>query len=250
MKLKNSLLSKYLLIIFLAIVIMPISSILISIIFYSPLVGIEDDRPEVYRDRTEIEKNWHEEAKKLGNASNEEINDRLSKLKERYSEASLFWVDETGQTQKKLPDTIEIPQSWTSSYSIDFLKKNRGYDADPFTVVALIGEQTNKGFMVIQVPRSLVISPIEKIRDLYDFLMMAGVLIILVLFVFISWVFFYKIRKRLLCLQTAMSKPAANGIPVPLDVKNKMRSVSWKKRLIGWFISWKRAESGKKRKRI
>lgn len=221
MKLKNSLLSKYLLIIFLAIVIMPLSSIIISIVFYSPLAGIEDDRPEIYRDTAEIEKNWHEEAKKLDNASYEEINKRLSKLKERYSEASMFWVDEAGRTQKKLPDTIAIPRNWTPSYSIDFLKKNRGYDADPFTVVALIGEQKNKGFMVIQVPRSMLISPIEKVRDRYDFLMMTGVLVILVLFVFISWVFFYKIRKRLLCLQTAMSKPAANGIPAPLDVKKQ-----------------------------
>ncbi|MFC3885187.1 histidine kinase dimerization/phospho-acceptor domain-containing protein [Bacillus songklensis] len=221
MKLKNSLLSKYLLIILIATMIMPMSFPIISILFYMPLGGLDNDTPDIYQNGTHLEKRWHEEAAKLGKASDEEINQKLNELKKEYSKASMFWVDETGKTQKKLPEDLTIPQNWTVSYSIDFIKKNRGYDADPFTVVAFIGEQKNEGFMVIQVPRSLMASKTEMIREQYDYVMALAVLFILVLFVFVSWVFFYKVRKRLLRLQEAMSKPGANGIPIPLEVEKE-----------------------------
>lgn len=219
MKLKNSLLNQYLLIILFAIMILPISFLLISTFFYTQFSN-EDDH-NIYQNGTNLEKFWQDEARKLAGAKDEQINEKLTKLKAEYTKANMYWVDEAGNTKYKLPEDLAVPSSWSPSNTIDFMKKNRGSNVDPFTVVALIGEQKNEGFMVLQVPRSAMISTGERMQAKYNYLILLAVLAILVLFIFISWIFFYKIRKRLLRLQGAMSIPSENGIPDILSVKKK-----------------------------
>lgn len=195
---------------------MPITSIFATTLFYS----YEDNEAEVnkYQNGNDLEKLWHEVAKSLAGASEQQINEKLIQLKSEYEKASMYWVDEAGETKFKLPENLAVPSSWSPSNTIDFMKKNRGTDVDPYTVVALIGEQRNEGFIVLQVPRSAMASTGEQIPD---YVIIIVVLAILAIFIFISWVFFYKIRKRLLRLQKAMFSPAGNGIPDPITVDKK-----------------------------
>ncbi|MED3571168.1 HAMP domain-containing sensor histidine kinase [Cytobacillus praedii] len=219
MKLKNSLLNQYLLIILLAIMIVPISFLFISIVFFNYL--LIDEEPNKYQNGTDLEAMWHAEAQSLGGASNEQINEKLMKIKNEYSEASVFWVDETGKTMGKLPENQPVPPIWSTSLTIDFMKKNRGLEADPYTVVSLIGKQKDEGFMVLQVPRSVMLSTGQSLQDRYSFAIILTVVAILAIFIFISWIFFYKIRKRLLRLQRAMSNPTESGIPDSISVEKK-----------------------------
>lgn len=219
MKLKNSLLTQYLLIILLAIMILPISFFFSTVSFFSYFS--EDKNMNKYQNGTDLEKMWLDEARSLAGASEEQINEKLIFLQSQYTEASMYWVDENGQTKFKLPENLVVPSSWSPSHTIDFMKKSRGLYVDPFTVVALIGEQKNEGFMVLHVPRSAMAPTGERLQEKYGYLIFVAVLAVLALFIFISWIFFYKIRKRLLRLQKAMYKPEGNGIPDPITVDKK-----------------------------
>ncbi|PLR96560.1 sensor histidine kinase [Bacillus sp. T33-2] len=217
MKLKNSLLSKYLLIILLAMIVLPVSFPLISLLFYLPAQNFDiEGIPNQYQSGTDLEKMWHSEAEKLAGATDDQINNRLLELKAKYKKADLFWVDESGTTRLKLPETMNLPDQWSPGQTIDFMKKS--YDADPFTIVTFIGSNQNEGFMVFQVKRAEMKSTGQTIQEKYDYVMVIGMLLILALFVFVSWVFFYKIRKRLLRLQEAMARPANNGIPGKIEI--------------------------------
>jgi len=110
MKRRNSLLSKYLMIIITAIMLFPLSSILFSLLFVSiaDLFTIGDN---IYKDGTNLEKMWHHEAKALQRASDEQIISKLSHLKKTYSKADIFWVDSAGNTKFKSSENIKIPKN-------------------------------------------------------------------------------------------------------------------------------------------
>ena len=59
--------------------------------------------------------------------------------------------------------------------------------------------------MVLQVPRSDMVSPSDKLRAKYNYIFPLRSFIIFALFILISMLFFYRIRKRLLHLQEAMA---------------------------------------------
>ncbi|WP_102273551.1 sensor histidine kinase [Cytobacillus massiliigabonensis] len=219
MKLKNSLLNQYLLIILFAIMIVPISFLFISMLFMNAYFTNEE--PNKYQNGTDLETMWHEEARSLAGASDIQINERLREIKNEYTEASIFWVDETGQTRERLPENISVPATWSQAFTIDYMKKNRGLEVDPFTVVALIGTKKDEGFMVLQVPRSAMLSTGQSLQERYSYAIMLAVVAVLAIFIFISWIFFYKIRKRLLRLQQAMSNPTDSGIPDSISVDKR-----------------------------
>lgn len=212
MRLKSSLLSKYLLLIFIAIMIMPVTFPILSLLIYVP----NDDAQNQYKNGTDIEKLWHQEAGRLNQASDNEINLRIETLHRKYRKAIMFWVDQKGNTKYSIPFQKSIPAHWNSSYTIDFLKKS--YDGDPFTVVAFIGANKNQGFMVMQVPRSEMKASGNQAQEKYNYIIIIGLFLILAAFIFVSWIFFYRIRKRLLRLQGAMIEPTDRGIPTALQV--------------------------------
>lgn len=213
MKLKNSLLSKYLLLIFIAIMILPVTFPILTMLIYTPA---DKNFSNQYQNGTDLEKMWHQEARELNGATEIEINKRIVELQKKYSKASMFWVDKNGFTKRKIPEEITIPKRWSTAYTVKFMKKS--YDSDPFTAVAFIGTNKNQGFMVIQVPRSEMKNANEQVRDKYNYILVIGMGVILAAFIFVSWIFFYRIRKRLLRLQQAMTVPTETRIPHTLHV--------------------------------
>ncbi|MGA8942778.1 MAG: HAMP domain-containing sensor histidine kinase [Thermoactinomyces sp.] len=214
-KFRSSLLRQYLLIVFIATMIIPLSIPLLSSFLYN-LAG-QENPPEHELNENHIEKSWDEAAKSLENASDEQIRDKLSALNKLYPEATIFWVDETGTTKDKFPSSTQVPASWTISSAIQFIQENRGYQADPFTVVSLIGENPGEGFMVLQIPRSELKS--NDWFNKYGYWLLTGTFLVLILFIVASSLFFYNIRKRLVHLQQAMEMSGDDGIPSSLAVK-------------------------------
>lgn len=216
MKLRHSLLAKYLVIIFMALLIWPFIFPLSFLLYSIPqwFSGESLAPANIYAGGTTIEKMWHREAEQLKDASPEMIDDRLQKLKQEYPLASMFWVDGQGDTRLRLLEEGALPDHWTAASSIQFMKAS--YGGDPFTVVAFIGQDPNQGFMTIQIPRSLMrTEPIYTTNNSY---FIAIVISILAFFLFVSWLFFYRIRKRLVHLQEAMTETNETGIPEPVTV--------------------------------
>ncbi|MGE8204934.1 HAMP domain-containing sensor histidine kinase [Heyndrickxia sp. NPDC080065] len=219
MKFRHSLLAKFLLIILIAILFIPIVIPVTSLIFYFPFLPNDHGKSEVYYNGNDLERMWHKEAEKLSNSTPEKINNTLLQIKGKYPDSKLFWVDQQGQTQLQLPEQKWIPNKWSASFTVDFMKKS--YDNDPFTTVAFIGSKKENRFMVFQMPRNKMKAPIDDIRARYDFIYGIGLLCLFVIFIFLSWLFVYKLRKRLLHLRDAMDQKGNDGIPEPVPEGKK-----------------------------
>ncbi|MBP1972449.1 HAMP domain-containing sensor histidine kinase [Cohnella thailandensis] len=217
-KFRHSLLSRYLLIVMSAILLLPII-ISLSSLSYTFLGGFlksgESSEPK-YGNASQMESLWHEEAGQLRGGENERIERRLRELKERYPEASMFWVDGAGETRLVLASGEEgypVPERWTASEAIRFMKAS--VNGDPFTVVAFLGEEhEGPDFMVLQMPRELFLSTEPTGSVIYYGLF---VMALFFLFVMVSLLFFRRIRRRLLRLQWAMTLRGDGGLPRPIE---------------------------------
>ncbi|MDF2660167.1 MAG: histidine kinase [Paenibacillus sp.] len=219
MKFRNSLLAKYFIIVFIALLIWPIVFPAIALVAYirETLYMNEQLKTNIYASARELEQMWHEEAKALGGAGAEQIDRRLGELKEAYPRASMFWVDGGGTTRLQLPRQDNLPGRWNYADSIQFMKIS--YGGDPFTVVAFLGGQPGQGFMTLQVPRSIMAENVLNRMD--ERISAAVVLSLFAVFLFASWLFFYRIRKRLVYLQEAMTESDPTGIPRPIAIHKK-----------------------------
>lgn len=215
MKFRHSLLARYLLIITTALVLWPF----VLPLYYLPKFTLDKEMHQKvkYMDTKKLEQMWNDEAAKLNGAPPDQVDKQLRSLKERYSMATMFWVDAAGKTQLKLPEKQSIPDQWTFQESTKFMKKN--VDNDLFTMIAFIGGDQSQGFMVFQVPLSVTKPPNLSAVD--DKFLLVYAALVFAIFLITSWVFFSKIRKRLVQLQTAMAEVDENGIPQKILVRKK-----------------------------
>ncbi len=215
-RMRHSLLYRYLLIVLCALIIIPILFPLAAVVVFLPAVWTEKKEWNKYESGTQLEAMWHKEAGSLKNATVEQIRSRLQELKQFYNKSSVYWVDEQGNTQFKLPETVHIPDMWSASYTVSFMKQR--YGGDPFTSVAFLDGDEPRGFIVFEVPRTYIGVTSTPYNAVYSRVFFGALLIMLALFLFVSFMFFYRIRKRLVRLQTAMTSPALNGIPTEVAV--------------------------------
>ncbi|NBJ69199.1 MULTISPECIES: HAMP domain-containing sensor histidine kinase [Clostridia] len=167
----------------------------------------------------EIEERWYKEARKL-EASHNQIHDFFEEWKQNYPKASMFWVDGNGYLAEQMNiKEGSLPSQWTPAYTAKFMKSR--YDGDPFTVVTLVGESETNGLVVFQVPRSTFQSLLQKIYDQYMIIFFIAMIFIIMAFITISFLFFRRIRDRLLQLQEAMTIRDVDGLPIPIHVKKK-----------------------------
>lgn len=219
----QSLLSRYLLLLLAALLFIPVAlpasmaaSWLVNQLLY-PSAGPAE--PLRYGTGLDIEGAWHQEAGQLLGASDEMIDSRLRELKQRYPDASLYWVDGSGSTRLQLPVQEHVPAHWSAETAIAFMKERTAQRSEPFTVVAFVGGDSSlqAGFIVFELPRAfLVRSRTEDRNDMAFF----GFILALMLIVFIvaSYLFFHRIRRRLLSLEAAMTLSGKSGIPLPVPV--------------------------------
>ena len=70
-------------------------------------------------------------------------------------------------------------------------------------------------------PRTEFDPPLAHIYDRYGIIFVFGIVFIIFLFIFVSFLFFRSIRKRLLHLQDAMEIRDVDGLPIEIAVKKK-----------------------------
>lgn len=212
----RSLQARYMLIILTALILIQAGYVLLSITM-SFGMNVE---PVV--SASQVERDWHEEAGGLAEGSPAEISDLFARWQARYPAASMFWVDADGvlreQTVGREGREGDLPAQWTAVSTAQFIKER--YNGDPFTVIAFVGVGSG-GFVVIELPRSTFDPPIQQVYDQFGTWLGIGMVVIVVLFILISYLFFRRIRKRLMQLQEAMSIRDVDGLPVIIGLSGK-----------------------------
>lgn len=218
---RQSLLTRYLLIVLGAFLFIPIIIPLASLLYIVADMAIHPgaDRQVNYAGTAEIESAWHAEARRMDGMTDQDIDARLQELKNnKYPDASIFWVDGTGKTRLRLPEDIGISDQWTADSAIRFMKTS--INSDPFTVVSFLGkENAGSAFMVLQMPRA-VLQPDSSSAAGTPFII-GFIFLMFAFFAALSMLFFMHIRKRLLALQAAMSLRDEHGLPALVEQKRQ-----------------------------
>lgn len=220
--------ARYLMLVGSAIFLLPLILIVVLLFYlgYTYLVWMPA-QPKAEPDGTvsssKLAEDWHKLAASLDGASAEEIVRALEKFRESNPLVSVEAVDAKGKTLVREPRKSGLPETWTPARMAQYMKKATAYNAPNFSVVAFVGEKQDdtldrgQGVLIAEVSRAQTVSavPDQEAR----FSQVAAVLIFLLLFLlfaFMSWTFFYRIRKRLIRLQRAMTAYDEAGMPMPV----------------------------------
>lgn len=168
---------------------------------------------------SDIEEQWHAQAKNITNATDDTITQLFQKWQEQFPTASMFWVSEEGNLLTTLNVKDQLPAKWTPAYTTQFIKER--YGDDPFTVIAFLGDDISNGFIVLEIPRVAFNPPLIKVYDNYGNFLFFGVIAVILFFIVVSLLFFKGIRKRLLHLQEAMEIRDVDGLPIEIQVKKR-----------------------------
>ncbi|MBD1380519.1 HAMP domain-containing sensor histidine kinase [Metabacillus arenae] len=220
MKLKRSLLYPYIIIIICAVLALPVALPIASLSLLIPSILFTGEVENRYDENlNDIKSDWHQDAIDLEGASSAEIEAAMQEWKKRFPDANLIWVDETGKTRATYPENVSgIPENWSPAYSIQFMENHTG--SNLFTVVSFIGGSLENGFIIFQIDKKFFETPIERFGDWFIYAYAVIVILILLGFIFFSWMFFNKIRKRLIHLQHAMGKRGELGISKMIEVQS------------------------------
>lgn len=216
MKFFRSLQAKYMLLILIAL------SLIFLIQIGFVIIGtlwVDRTQKEEPQSEEKIETRWHEEAGNLKKISHVEIARYFAKWKQQYPSASMFWIDGNGRLAEQIDVKEKLPSEWTSTDTAKFIKDR--YGQDPFTVIAFVGQDHQNGFVVLEMPRDFFAPPLQIINEEYGMVLLMVILMIIALFITISFLFFRGIRKRLLQLQEAMEIRDVDSLPIRIDVKKK-----------------------------
>jgi len=219
MKFFRSLLAKYMLIIILAISIVQISYLGVAIFVLGITKTGTGDFSSGVLVESDIEEQWHAQAKNMTNATDDAITQLFQKWQEQFPTASMFWVSEEGNLLTTWNVKDQLPAKWTPAYTTQFIKER--YGDDPFTVIAFLGDDISNGFIVLEIPRVAFNPPLIKVYDNYGNFLFFGVIAVILFFIVVSLLFFKGIRKRLLHLQEAMEIRDVDGLPIEIQVKKR-----------------------------
>lgn len=225
---RHSLMARYLTLVGAAIFLLPLILVVVTLFYvgYTYWVWLPTQpktEPEGTVSSSKLADDWHKLAASLDGASAEEIVGALTKFRASHPQISVEAVDAQGKTLFREPRQSDLPETWTPGRSVEYMKRATAYNAPNFAVVAFIGEKEDdmqdrgQGMLIAEVSRALTVSavPDQEAR----FSQIAAVLIFLLLFLlfaFMSWTFFYRIRKRLIRLQQAMTAYDEAGMPMPV----------------------------------
>ncbi|WP_232242960.1 HAMP domain-containing sensor histidine kinase [Paenibacillus sp. GSMTC-2017] len=210
--------SRYMFIILLSFLFLPIVIPIAAVIFFGTETFFNEKPWEKlkYGSSLDVVTVWQAEAATLGGSSAKEVEKKLIELKQKYVEATVFWVNADGKLGMQIPVQESLPKQWSHADAIRFMKKH--IDSDPFTVVSFLGQNNGgDGFMVLQIPRSIV-QPPSGVGSGTPFFVIF-IFMLFALLALMSLVFFQRIRKRLLRLQEAMTIHDEQNIPISVSIK-------------------------------
>ncbi|WP_341302482.1 HAMP domain-containing sensor histidine kinase [Lysinibacillus sp. FSL H8-0500] len=174
---------------------------------------------EIGFDYDVVEEEWHQGANELGQASKEQMHQYFSQWKQRFPDAKMFWVNADGRLAEQVDVMEDLPTHWDAVTTAQYMKAH--YGEDPFTILAFVGQDAANGFAVIEIPREMFKLPLQKLNERYGTFLLISILVIIGLFIIVSFLFFRGIRKRLLQLQEVMELRDMDGLPLPMAVKKK-----------------------------
>ncbi|MGG3622041.1 HAMP domain-containing sensor histidine kinase [Bacillus gobiensis] len=210
MKWRHSILTRYLLVVFFALILLPMGLPIVSLLIYTPFDMQHKSQP--YSEE-KIERDWHQEVSTWMDLASEERHESMKQWKERYPGASFFIVNKNGRTSEKLPENLDVQEVWNSGTTAEFIKKR--YGNDPYTVIAFIGNDQKNGFAVFQMPRSVLLPRIQQINGLYLGL---GLLFLLLIFIAASLWFIIRLRNRIRHLQQTMDHSENGALPSQVKI--------------------------------
>lgn len=117
MKFFRSLLAKYMLIIILAISIVQISYLGVAIFVLGITKTGTGDFSSGVLVESDIEEQWHAQAKNMTNATDDAITQLFQKWQEQFPTASMFWVSEEGNLLTTWNVKDQLPRKWTPPYN-------------------------------------------------------------------------------------------------------------------------------------
>lgn len=209
MKKRQSLVTKYLILILVSILMWPI----LPAIYYLPEILTKQ---HAIHEPRELELMWAKAGEKLAEADNMTIRRELISIQEHYPEAELFWVDSEGKTHMLDKFISDLPEQWTSASLIRYLDLKTSQDL--LTVTAALGQGNREGMIIFHIPNSAttnILNPADG--ELYlNFIIIVTALVIIAA----SLLFFLRIRKRLVRLRIAMAHTGKNGLPEEVSVSN------------------------------
>jgi signal transduction histidine kinase len=211
MKKSRFLLTKYIILIILAIILIPAILTIGSLIYNKLLTVYSND----YYNPDNIHHLWNEASKKLKNQNPDRIRREFSVIKKSYPESSMFWVDKAGITQDTVSLKYELPNDWNASDMIHFLK---GYISNENYIEIAYLDNNNEAFMAFIIPSQYIIPPMSRYETLNKYLVLVGILLPIVLLIIVSLIFFNNIRRRIVKLQKAMYFTHDDKIPSPINI--------------------------------
>ncbi|MBT2289871.1 HAMP domain-containing histidine kinase [Paenibacillus albidus] len=210
--------TKYLIIIVMSMFIFPVSFIGVNFLYYFTLTKIIVHPERTYYDPKELKVKWLQVIDRLEGLSEVEI---ISGLRQamQYKDSQVSWLGENGQVLMTEPESNGKHNSWNIFDVFELV--NQEEDSEFFTIVRFLKGEHTEGYVLLEVPRQLIGSQWESLRDKYYFLWFGAMGIIWMIFVFVSWLFFNQLRKRLVVMQENMEREGEGGIPLTVVVEKE-----------------------------
>jgi signal transduction histidine kinase len=171
---------------------------------------------EEFYEPEEIKEEWDTEIASLEGLTNDEILSHLENV-EMLPESLVFWLTDEGEMLMSYGQADHLHKEWNVSQAIDYMWKEQ--EDNYFTTLSYIDGAESSGYVVLQIPESYLGSEWEVLRDRYSFVWFITLGLIWFLFVFISWVFFNQLRKRLVRIQKNMEVSKNQLVPSKMNVE-------------------------------
>ncbi|WP_078577556.1 HAMP domain-containing sensor histidine kinase [Salipaludibacillus agaradhaerens] len=208
--------TKYIMIILLSLFIFPISYLGVNFLYYSVIMQLGNFTSEEFYEQDEIEEEWNKQVTSLTGMANDDVIDHLKSI-DLFPESMIFWLSDEGDLLMSDGQTEDLNEKWRVSETIAYMKAEQ--EDDYFTTFSYVEGAENSGYALLRIPQAYIGSEWEVLRDRYSFVWFIALGLIWFLFVFISWVFFNQLRKRLVRIQKNMEVSKNQLVPSEMNVE-------------------------------
>ncbi|MGY4691612.1 ATP-binding protein [Salibacterium sp. K-3] len=210
--------TKYILIILLAVLIFPVSFLGVNFVYYLVIMQLADFSPEEYYDPEEIEETWAREVDALEGGTTQDVTSSLRNM-ENYPDSVIFWVEDNGQLLMSNDPSENGSGEWNVSSLIQYMEEDSG--GEYFTTSAYLEGAEDSGYAFLQVPSSYLETNIGVGQYQYSTIWFIAIGSFWFLFIYISWLFFNRTRKRLVRMQEKMEINENQLIPSRMKIEKE-----------------------------